>query len=93
MFGDLAATDISPWDDFNFGPQYYGGLLCLTAVLIVANAIFLTAILSEGSRWTRCKLAMWQALTAIGGLGIGIGFPLGHYALLRLGELVYRSAH
>jgi hypothetical protein len=93
MFGDLAATDISPWDDFNFSAQYYGMLLSLTAILILANAVILTVLLSEGSAWARCKLALWQALTAIGGLGIGAGFPLGHHALLRLGELMHRVAH
>jgi hypothetical protein len=90
MFGDLAATDISPWDDFDFNVHYYGMLLSLTAILIRANAVILSVFLSKGSPWARCKLALWQALTAIGGLGIGVGFPLGHHALLRLGELVHR---
>jgi hypothetical protein len=93
MFGDPTAADISPWDDFDFKVQYYGILLSLTALLMLANAVFLTVLLSEGSRWERCKLAVWQALTAIGGLGIGVGFPFGHHALLRLGELVHRAAH
>jgi hypothetical protein len=93
MFGELAATDISPWDDFDFNVEYYGFVLSLTAVLILANAVFLTIVLSEGSPWERCKLAIWQAMTAIGGLGMGVGFPYGHHALLRLGELVHRSGH
>ena len=71
----------------------YGMLLSLTAILILANAVILTVLLSEGSAWARCKLALWQALTAISGLGIGVGFPLGHHALLRLGELVHRVGH
>jgi hypothetical protein len=93
MFGDLPAADISPWDDFDFKVKYYGFVLSLTAVLILANAVFFTIALSEGSPWARFKLAIWQVLTAIGRLGMGVGFPYGHHALLRLGELVHRSGH
>jgi len=93
MFGELTAADLSPWDDFNFKVTYYGFLLSVTALLILANAIFLTLALSNGSPWTRVKLAVWQAVSAIGGLGIGVGFPYGHHALLRLGELVHRAVH
>jgi uncharacterized membrane protein len=71
----------------------YGCLLFVTALFIVANAIFLTIVLSDGSSRTRFKLAIWQALSAIGGLGIGAGFPYGHHALLRLSELVHRAVH
>jgi hypothetical protein len=93
MFGELTATDLSPWNDFDFNVTYYGCLLSVTVLLILVNAIFLTIVLSDGSPWTRLKLAIWQALSAIGGLGIGAGFPYGHHALRRLGELVHRAAH
>jgi hypothetical protein len=93
MFGELTATDLSPWDDFDFNVTYYGCLLSVTVLLMLANVIFLTIVLSDGSPRTRFQLAIWQALSAIGGLGIGVGFPYGHHALLRLGELVHRAAH
>jgi hypothetical protein len=93
MFVAVDATALSPWDDFGFAVQYYGLLLSLTAVLVAANVTFLTAVLSEGSAWSRFKLALWQALLAAGGLGIGAGLPYGQHALLRLGELVHRTAH
>jgi hypothetical protein len=93
MFGDLTGTNLSPWDDFGFKVTYYGCLLSVSALLILANAIFFTIVLSNGSPWTRLKLGIWQALSGIGGLGIGVGVPYGHHALLRLGELVHRAAH
>ena len=62
MFGDVTATDFSPWDDFDVKVTYYGCLLSVTVLLILANAIFLTIVLSDGSPWnkesswpTRCR--------------------------------------
>jgi hypothetical protein len=60
MFGDLTATDLSPWDDLDFKVTYYGCLLSVTARLILASAIFLTIVLSNGSPWDEvqaCHLA------------------------------------
>jgi uncharacterized membrane protein len=69
-------------------------LLSATAVLIVVfNVVFITAVHADGSAWSRTKLAVRQALLALGGLGIGAGLPYGHYTLMRLGDLVHRAVH
>jgi len=87
------AAALSPWGDLGFDVRHYGLLLLLTAVLVIANVVFLTVALSDGSVWVRVKAGLWQAALAASGLGIGAGLPYGPHALLRLGELVHRSGH
>jgi hypothetical protein len=93
MMLDADAAALSPWDEFDFDVHYYGLLLLLTAVLVVANAVFLTAVAADGSVWVRLKAGLWQVLLAASGLGIGAGLPYGPHVLFRLGALVHRSGH
>jgi len=87
------AATLSPWNEFDFDVHYYGLLLLLTAVLIAANAVFLTAVAADGSVRVRLKAGLWQALLAASGMGIGAGLPYGSRVLFRLGALVHRSGH
>jgi hypothetical protein len=93
MFAAIDATDLSPRDDFSFGVPYYGFLLAVTAFFIVANVVFLTIVHSDASAWSRIKLAVWQTLLAVSGLGIGTGLPYSQHAPIRLGELMHRAGH
>jgi hypothetical protein len=87
----LTASDVCPWNDFDFSLQYYGFLLSLTASLVIANIAFFTVTYGEEAIGVRVKLAACRAAGAFGGLGIGAA--CGKYALVRIADLLLSSAH
>jgi hypothetical protein len=87
----LTASDICPWNDFEYSVRYYGFVLSLTALLVIVNIAFFTATYGEEAIGVRVKLAACRAAGAFGGLGIGA--VCGKYALARIADLLLGSAY